>query len=83
MAKLLSPANDDHRRNMYKELSTLYGLRNKIVHGSTDNIPEEIYKNRDLAIKYAIYAFKIIYTRGDLLDINNSSERGRMVLLRR
>jgi Apea-like HEPN len=83
MAKLLSPANDDRRRNIYKELSKLYGLRNKIVHGSADNIPEEIYKSRDLAIKYAIDALKIIYIRDDLLEINDSYERGRMVLLGR
>src|SRR6266496_886032 len=83
MAKLLSPANDDRRRNMYKELSTLYRQRSNIVHGSADDIPEEIYKSRDSAIKYAMDALRIIYMRDDLLGINDSSERGRMVLLGR
>jgi Apea-like HEPN len=83
MAKLLSPANGDRRRNMYKELSTLYGLRNKIVHGSTDDFSGEIYKSRDLAIKYAIDALRMIYMRDDLLRINDSYERGRIVLLER
>jgi hypothetical protein len=83
MAKLLSPATKDRRRRMYKELSELYRLRNTIVHGSADDTPEEIYKSRDLAIKYAIDALRVIYTRHDLLGINNSSERGRMILLER
>ena len=83
MAKLLSPANDERRHDMYKELSRLYGLRNKIVHGSADDLPEEIYKNRDLAIKYALDALRIIYTRDDLLVTSDSYERGRIVLLRR
>ena len=83
MAKVLSPANNDRRRNMYRELSTLYGLRNRIVHGSADDIPEEIYKSRDSAIRYAIDALRVIYMRDDLLSIHDSNERGRMVLLGR
>jgi hypothetical protein len=66
---------------MYRELDTLYRLRNKIVHGSANELPEEIYKKRDLAIKYAIDALKVLYTRDDPLGANDSNERGRMLLL--
>lgn len=81
MAKLLSPANDERRHNMYKELSRLYGLRNKIVHGSADDLPEGMYSNRNLAVKYALDALRIIYTRDDLLVTNDSYQRGRIILL--
>lgn len=83
MAKLLSPANNDRRRDMYKDLSTLYLIRNRIVHGSEADIPEEIYGNRDSAISYAMDALRVIYTRVDLLGIKDSAERGRMVLIGR
>jgi hypothetical protein len=82
MAKLLSPANDERRSNMYRELGDLYTLRNKIVHGSADDVPEGIYKSRDLAIKYAIDALRILYTRDDLITVNDSNKRGQMLLLR-
>ena len=32
-----------------------------MVHGSSDDAPEEIYKNRDLAIGYALDALRAIY----------------------
>ncbi len=83
MAKLLSPANNDSRRKMYKDLSALYLIRNKIVHGSEADIPEGIYKNRDWAIRYAMDALRAVYMRDDLLAIKDSDERGRMVLIGR
>jgi hypothetical protein len=82
MAKLLSPANGERRSSMYKELGSLYTLRNKIVHGSVDDTPEGIYKSRDLAIKYAIDALRILYTRDDLITAGDSNKRGQMLLLR-
>jgi hypothetical protein len=82
MAKLLSPANDERRGSMYRELGALYTLRNKIVHGSADEIPEQIYQKRDLAIRYAIDALRILYTRDDLLTVNDSNKRGQILLLR-
>jgi hypothetical protein len=83
MAKLLSPANSDRRQNLYKDLSTLYMMRNKFVHGSETEIPEKVYENRDSAIRYAISALKVIYARGDLLEIKDSNIRGRTVLMGR
>src|SRR6266487_7062389 len=59
MAKLLSPANNNRRRDVYKNLSTLYLIRNKIVHGSEADIPEETYRNRDSAIRYAMEALSL------------------------
>jgi hypothetical protein len=81
MAKLLSPANGERRNNMYRDLAALYSLRNGIVHGSADDLPEDIYKKRDQAIRYAIDALKALYARDELLGTNDSNKRGRMLLL--
>jgi hypothetical protein len=84
MAKLLCPTGDANRRgDMYNVLSKLYGERNNIVHGRSDGIPGEIYKNRDLAIGYALDALRAIYKRDDLLEITDSDRRGKMALLGR
>jgi hypothetical protein len=83
MAKLLCRTNTNDRREMYSTLSKLYRERNKIIHGSSDDIPENIHENRDLAIGYALDAFRAIYNKDDLLQIRESPERGLMVLLGR
>jgi hypothetical protein len=83
MAKLLGPADNDRRQDTYRKLSNLYLLRNKIVHGSAEDVPDSIYENRHSAVKYAIEALRVIYTRDDLLEVPDSSKRGKKVLLGR
>ncbi len=83
MAKLLCGTDSNSRREMFRKLSKLYGERSKIVHGSSEDAPERIYENRDLAIGYTLDAFRAIYKRDDLLQIRKSPERGLMVLLGR
>ena len=81
MAKLLSRTDNKRRRDIYRDLTKLYQERNKVVHGSSQDISQAAPENRDLAISYALDAFRAIYQRDDLLEIKDSPSRGLAVLL--
>jgi hypothetical protein len=82
MAKVLGSDDDaSRRRELYDRLRTLYGVRNKIVHGSSADMTETIYRDRDMAVQYVLDTLREVYVRDDLISAENSDSRGMLALL--
>lgn len=81
IAKLLEPDSGEKRLALQKELKTIYGMRSKLVHGSKDYSPSDLYPHRARAIEIAISVLRNLYERRtDLLEIDSASRGTRLLL---
>ncbi|MEU3375480.1 hypothetical protein ABZ734_34265 [Streptomyces sp. NPDC006660] len=81
IAKLLEPDDAAARKKLFVEVRDLYGIRSKLVHGSKEPKYQDAVKQRKRSVEIAIQALQRLYDRPDVLTAENSSVRGRMLLL--
>jgi hypothetical protein len=81
LATVLQPEDPEHRHQLFKELQGLYRERSKLVHGAAELEPERAHEHRLRAIELAVEALRRLYDRPDLLAAQDSSVRGKLVLL--
>ncbi|MFC8956270.1 hypothetical protein ACFT8P_27150 [Streptomyces sp. NPDC057101] len=80
ISHLLEPGDAAVRKKLFKEVRDLYGVRSKLVHGSTEPHFVEAHNHRDRAVEIGIGAFKSLCERPDLLALD-SSGRGMLLLI--
>lgn len=83
IARLLEPSDEQHRRNLFEGVRTLYGIRSGIVHGDADRepAPEKAYEYRDRAISIAVKSMRALFDKPALLNAKTSSARAQSMLL--
>lgn len=84
LAILLEPDDFNKRNSLYGELAKIYGTRSDIVHGKA-NEPStaQVLEQRARAVEIAVQAMRRLYEFPDLLQAENSSVRGKNVMLGR
>ncbi|MEW1830624.1 hypothetical protein [Streptomyces sp. NPDC088196] len=81
IAKLLEPDDATTRKELFDEVRNLYGIRSKLVHGSKEPKYQDAVNQRKRSVEIAIQALQRLYDLPDVLNAENSSVRGRMLLL--
>ncbi|MFJ2891796.1 hypothetical protein ACIO53_37705 [Streptomyces sp. NPDC087305] len=81
IAKLLEPDDARARKELFDEVKSLYGIRSKLVHGSKEPEYQDAVDQRKRSVEIAIQALQRLYELPDVLNAENSSVRGRMLLL--
>ncbi|MQY40021.1 hypothetical protein SRB17_80500 [Streptomyces sp. RB17] len=84
LAHLLEPEDFSLRQDLFGELGKIYSMRSDIVHGKA-NEPStaEVTQQRARAVEIAVMAMRKLYEFPDLLKAENSSVRGKNILLGR
>jgi Apea-like HEPN len=82
IAWLLEPDSYERRRRLFKELKDLYTSRSKLVHGAIPSVPD-VVGCRDRAVRISMEAIKCLYSDAELLQVQDSADRGGMILLGR
>ncbi|MEU1197488.1 hypothetical protein ABZ446_14815 [Streptomyces sp. NPDC005813] len=84
LALLLEPKNFSAREVLFAELGAIYSTRSDIVHGKA-NEPStvQVLQQRARAVEIAVQAMRRLYEFPDLLKAENSSVRGKKIMLGR
>ncbi|MEU5699828.1 HEPN domain-containing protein [Streptomyces aurantiacus] len=82
LSLLLQPNDRESRKALNRELTGIYGTRSAIVHGNANEpAPETVRSHGDRALEVAVQAMRQLHENPHLLNYNNSSARGKDVLL--
>ncbi len=80
LATLIESNDQEKRKALYKKIKNIYGLRSRIVHGSSTEA-KKTENASTTAIEIAIKALRVGYHKGDEWLSLNSTERSDNVLL--
>ncbi|RAO57596.1 hypothetical protein ONO86_00464 [Micromonospora noduli] len=81
LAMLLELDDEWMRTDLFSKLKKLYEIRSKLVHGSAEPDALTAVRHRDEAVSIALRAMRRAYDVPGLLQMRNSTERYKRVLL--
>ncbi|MFI9387608.1 hypothetical protein [Kutzneria sp. NPDC052558] len=80
MSHLIEPSSFTARKELFRELKTIYTVRSQLVHGSTEPNVEEASRLRDRAVELGLVATRKLYNYPTLYNLD-SSARGSEIIL--
>ncbi|WP_330320549.1 HEPN domain-containing protein [Streptomyces clavifer] len=81
LAHLLQPNDRAARKELFDEVKSLYSIRSKLVHGAAEPSDQDAIGHMNRSIDIAMQALSKLYDHPELLKANDSSVRGRMILI--
>lgn len=82
MSLLIEPKDKARRKDLLKEISTLYDKRSRLVHGSPKINTAAMSKDRVRSIELALIALKLVLNSKNLLHASDSETRGQTIMFK-